>query len=183
MTQYDAVSFFAFVLIASVFASTVLWNLAVRHTPLKPMRLRSGLLFVLSWFFFAVTVLVLIEAFRNMLQPGLWADEQLFHGFAAGTEWVRETSGLRGSPGELLYGWALFPFRKWSMVVIAWEGIAVGVVTFSLVLITVELLGRLSLKRRWQSRWTPIGLAAFAMLYAMTYSSVALTRQLFWLLF
>ena len=175
MTQYDAVSFFVFVLAASVFAATWLWNFAVRKTPLKPVALHSGLLFVLSWFFFVISILVVIEAFRNTLQPGLWAEEQLFHGLA--------TTALHGSPVELLYGWALFPLRIWPMVEFAWEGIAVGATTFLIALIAVELFGRLSLKQRWQSRWTLTGLCGFALLYAMTYSSIALIRQLFWLVF
>ena len=179
MTQYDTVSFFAFVLIVSVFAATCLWNFAVRKTPLKPVSLRSGLLFVLSWSFFTISVLVVIEAFRNTLQPGIWAEEQLFRGF----EFEKNMTGLQGSPMLLFYGWILFPLRNLPLVEISWEGIAVGGFAVLIALIATELFGRFTLKHRWQSRWTVVGLCGFVLLYAMTYSSVALTRQIFWLVF
>ena len=176
MTQYEKLSFFAFVLIVSVFAATWLWNFAVRKTPLKPVSLCSGLLFVLSWSFFTISVLVIIEAFRNTLQPGIWAKEQLFRGFEFGAE-------LQDSPMLFFYGWILFPLRNLPLVEISWEGIAVGGSAFLIALIAIELFGRFTLKHRWQSRWTVVGLCGFALIYAMTYSSVALTRQIFWLVF
>ncbi len=176
MTHLDAVSFFTALLFLSVFVTTGLWNISVRSTSLQPVSPASGFRFTLCWIFFVTTVLILIEAARNMLDPGRWADERLFHGLAGET-----VVGVDEPLRNLLFGWILFPLRNLPLVEISPEGVFIGVVTLLFVLLTVEHLGRRTLKNTWQSRWTLTGTAAFLWLDVMTYSTVALLRQIAWM--
>jgi hypothetical protein len=175
MTQLDALSFFAAVLFLSIFISTGLWNLSVRKTFLRPLSLSSGALFVAAWMFFVLSLLVIIEAFRNMLQPGLWERERLFQGLEPGT-----IIGTEMPLWNLLCGWFLFPLRQLPQVQVSWEGIAVGLAALFLVLVVVEMLGRRTLTTAWQSRWTLTFTFAFLWLDVMTYCTVAFVRQIAW---
>ncbi len=177
MTQLDVVSFFAFLLILSAFAMPLLWNFSIRRTRLHRITLRDGMLGTLAWMFFTIGVLVLIEAFRNMLEPGLWERERLFAGLQPG-----QIIGADAPVWNLLCGWFLFPLRKISQVEFSPEGIAVGAVTFLVVMLTLEILGRRTLGKIWQTRWTFTTTAAFVLLDVMTYSTVALVRQIAWML-
>ena len=176
MTRFDAISFFAVILFLSIFISTRLWNVSVRKTSLKPLSLSTGTLFVATWMFFVTGVLVLIEAFRNMMEPGLWERERLFQGMDWGE--IMRDSLYR----ELLFGWFLFPLSEWQFVQVSWEGIAVGLATLLLVLVVVEILGRKTFGTTWQSRWSITFTAAFLWLDMMTYATVALVRQAAWAL-
>ena len=176
MTQLDAISFFVMILFLSIFISTGLWNISVRKTSLRPLPLSMGLLFVATWMFFVTGVLVLLEAFRNMVEPGLWQREMLFRGMESGI------AGAEMPIGNLLCGWFLFPLRQWSHVAVSWEGIAVGLVTLCLVLFVVEMLGRRILKALWRSHWTATLVFAFIWLDVMTYCTVALVRHVAWML-
>jgi hypothetical protein len=127
--------------------------------------------------FFVLSLLVMIEAFRNMLEPGLWERERLFRGLEPGT-----IIGVENPMWNLLCGWFLFPLRQLPLVQVSWEGIAVGLATLFIVIAVVEILGRRTLGNAWQSRWTLTFTFAFLWLDVMTYNTVALVRQVAWML-
>ncbi|MDR0326673.1 MAG: hypothetical protein LBI05_00080 [Planctomycetaceae bacterium] len=177
MTQLDALSFFAMILFLSVFVSTGLWNLSMRRTSLRTLSVASGGLFTATWMFFVTGLLVMIVAFRNMLEPGLWERERLFRGLEPGA-----MTGTDSPIWNLLCGWFLFPLRQLPLVQVSWEGIAIGLTTLLLVVLCVEILGRRTLGTSWRSHWTLTFTLTFLWLDVMTYSTVALVRQIAWML-
>lgn len=185
MAQLDAISFFLFILIFGGIILTVLWNISFHGTRISSIPIRAGMNFTAAWFFFMTTALVILETMRNLLLPGIWSRERLFSGLSSAivNSSELEVSTANSPVAEILLGWIIFPCRVLPQISIDWSAVTIGIIIVILSLILLFLLGRIFCGSKWRVRYGLAFLAAFAVLYAESISSIGLVRQLAWFFF
>ena len=176
MPQIDVLSFFVLILMLGAMVVPILWNGAFGPLGVKRIGVGTGALFIATWFFFVTAALVLLESLRNMLSPGLWEKERLFS-----TPFQYVAPAHDSWLGDLLLGWWRFPARTFGEAQFSMGGGVAACAALLIALILTETLGRAFFKDRWRSRWTALFLAAFFVADVITFASVAVVRQIFWL--
>ncbi|MGL4942720.1 MAG: hypothetical protein ACRC46_05975 [Thermoguttaceae bacterium] len=166
MPHLDAISFFVLVLLICPAVLAWLWRI----------RYRDAVRFAAFWFLLTVAVLVINQMGREMLDPGRWAEERLLSGVDGAY-----VVGSDAPAWNLLGGWFLFPMRVFPHVRFHAAAIVTSAVTLLLATLVTHGCGRLIIGNRWTVRASFTTIGTLITLYAMSFTTIGIVRQVGWI--